>query len=156
MYLFIYLFRFWSNPVVAVFTGVTSGLCLPNFHLLDWRRLGVQDVRPHRGEETSWVPPKRHLPSKLLTLFNLNNCSRNVRGPTIPIFHKKAKIREKSNMWRPIFVAGLCFLGGLSCPLLPLPVTECGWVLEPACTSLQPGEKLNRWRSANTRCSADV
>lgn len=43
-------FRFRSNPAVAVFTGASAGLCLPHFHLLDWRRMGVQDVWPHRGK----------------------------------------------------------------------------------------------------------
>lgn len=49
--LFMCTFRFWSNPAVAVFTGVTSGLSLSNLHLVDGRWLGVQDVWPYRGEE---------------------------------------------------------------------------------------------------------
>lgn len=54
--LYVCPFRLWSNPAVAVFTGATSGLGLPNVHLLDWRRLGVQDVRPHRGEDPEHSP----------------------------------------------------------------------------------------------------
>ena len=49
------LFRIRAHPIVAVLTGAASRLLLLYLHLLDRRRLGVQDVRPSRGEFLYWL-----------------------------------------------------------------------------------------------------